>query len=46
MGFERDRLPDPMSYFEAEGLRLKGPNSSKWKTTDFEVPRRLGNDDS
>jgi phage/plasmid primase-like uncharacterized protein len=34
MGFERDRLPDPMSYFEAEGLRLKGPNSSKWKTTE------------
>lgn len=34
MGFERDRLPDPVSYFEAEGLRLKGPNSSKWKTTE------------
>lgn len=31
MGFERDRLPDPVSYFENEGLALKGPG--KWKTT-------------
>lgn len=22
MGFERDRLPDPRSYFESEGLKL------------------------
>jgi hypothetical protein len=34
MGFERDRLPDPVSYYEGEGLALKGPNSSKWKTTE------------
>ncbi len=31
MGFERDRLPDPRSYFESEGLKLgKG---KKWVTT-------------
>lgn len=30
--FIRDRLPDPVSYFEAEGLRLVGPG--KWKTTE------------
>ncbi len=32
MGFERDRLPDPIAYFENEGLALKGPG--KWKTTE------------
>ena len=32
MGFERDRLPDPVSYLESEGLTLKGPG--KWKTTE------------
>lgn len=31
MGFERDRLPDPVSYFENQGLTLRGPG--KWKTT-------------
>lgn len=31
MGFERDRLPDAVSYFENQGLALKGPG--KWKTT-------------
>ncbi len=34
MTFERNRLPDPISYFENEGLRLKGPRSAKWKTTE------------
>lgn len=34
MGFERHLLPDPVSYFEAEGLTLKGPSSSKWKTSE------------
>lgn len=29
--FIRDRLPDPVSYFEGEGLTLTGPG--KWKTT-------------
>lgn len=30
MSFERTRLPDPVSYFESEGLKLTGPG--KWKT--------------
>lgn len=33
MTFERDRLPDPVGYYEAEGLRLTGPRNAKWKTT-------------
>ena len=33
MSFDRERLPDPVSYFEGQGLRLVGPRSSKWKTT-------------
>lgn len=33
MTFNREQLPDPTSYFEAEGLRLKGPSRAKWKTT-------------
>ena len=32
--FLRDRLPDPIAYFEAEGHPLVGPKSAKWKTTD------------
>ena len=31
MGFERDRLPDPIAYFENQGLTLRGPG--KWNTT-------------
>lgn len=34
MTFERDRLPDPVGYFEGEGLKLTGPRSAKWKTTE------------
>lgn len=33
MSFVRDRLPDPVGYYEAEGLRLIGPRNAKWKTT-------------
>ena len=33
MGFDRNLLPDPVSYFENQGLTLKGPNRAKWKTT-------------
>jgi len=33
MGFDRDRLPDPASYYESQGLHLKGPARAKWKTT-------------
>lgn len=32
--FERDRLPDPVNYYEAVGLKLTGPRSSKWRTTE------------
>ena len=32
MGFERDRLPDPVSYFEGIGLALKG--RGPWRTTE------------
>lgn len=32
--FIREQLPDPVSYFEAEGHTLVGPKSAKWKTTD------------
>ena len=33
MTFNRDLLPDAMSYFEAQGLKLAGPRNAKWKTT-------------
>lgn len=29
--FDRERLPDPITYFEAEGLRLVGRGT--WRTT-------------
>jgi hypothetical protein len=34
MGFERDKLPDVLTYFEGQGLTLSGPRSAKWKTTN------------
>ena len=33
MTFDRNHLPDPVTYFENQGLILKGPRSAKWKTT-------------
>ncbi len=33
MSFDRTLLPDPVTYFENQGLSLKGPRSAKWKTT-------------
>ena len=33
MAFDRNLLPDPVTYFENKGLTLKGPRSAKWKTT-------------
>ena len=33
MPFDRTLLPDPATYFENQGLILKGPRSAKWKTT-------------
>lgn len=32
MTFNREKLPEPVVYFESQGLRLLGP--SKWKTTE------------
>lgn len=34
MTFHRDLLPDTATYFEQQGLRLSGPRSAKWKTTE------------
>ena len=34
MTFNRDLLPDPTTYFEAQNLKLSGPRSAKWKTTE------------
>lgn len=34
MGFDRNHLPEPTSYFESQDLRLIGPRSSAWKTTE------------
>ena len=33
MPFDRNLLPDTTGYFEAQGLKLTGPRSAKWKTT-------------
>ncbi len=33
MSFDRTLLPDPVAYFENQGLTLKGPGRAKWKTT-------------
>ncbi len=35
MGFERDRLPDAVSYFENQGLALKGPGKLKTTRCNF-----------
>lgn len=36
MSLDKSRLPDPQSYYEAQGLRLTGPQRAKWKTTRCE----------
>lgn len=33
MTFDRKLLPDPTTYFENQGLLLKGPRSAKWRST-------------
>ncbi len=33
--FERDRLPDPISYFEAQGFPLRGPGLWRTARCDF-----------
>ena len=34
MSFDRALLPDPVAYYEAQGLKLTGPSRAKWKTTE------------
>ena len=34
MSFDRNLLPDPVAYFEDQGLILAGPRSTNWKTTE------------
>ena len=34
MTFDRNLLPEPTAYFEAQGLKLTGPRMAKWKTTE------------
>ena len=34
MTFNRDLLPEPTAYFEAQDLKLSGPFKAKWKTTE------------
>lgn len=36
MSLDKNRLPDPQGYYEAQGLRLIGPQRAKWKTTRCE----------
>jgi hypothetical protein len=39
MTFEREKLPDPVSYYEAQGLTLQGPRNAAWKTTECRFHR-------
>lgn len=34
MSFDRNQLPDPATYFEELGHKLKGPHRAKWKSTN------------
>lgn len=34
MTFDRNLLPDPVTYFEELGHKLTGPSRAKWKTTN------------
>lgn len=36
MTFEREKLPDPANYYEAQGLTLQGAHKAAWKTTRCE----------
>lgn len=33
-GFNRELLPEPVTYYEAHGLTLQGPLSAQWHTTE------------
>ncbi|MDP2165933.1 MAG: CHC2 zinc finger domain-containing protein [Hydrogenophaga sp.] len=34
MSYDRNLLPDPVTYFEELGHKLTGPTRAKWKTTN------------
>ena len=34
MVFDREKLPDPVSYYESQGLALRGHRKAAWKTTE------------
>lgn len=34
MSFKRDQLPEPVNYYDAQGLTLAGPRSAIWRTTE------------
>ncbi len=34
MAFERQKLPDPISYYESQGMTLRGPRNASWRTTE------------
>jgi hypothetical protein len=33
MAFNRERLPDPIAYYQAQGLNLMGAHQAAWRTT-------------
>jgi hypothetical protein len=33
-GFNRELLPEPVAYYEAQGLTLQGPLSAQWRTAE------------
>lgn len=34
MTFDRSKLPDPVSYYEGQGLTLQGHRNASWRTTE------------
>jgi hypothetical protein len=34
MTFEREKLPDPISYYESQGLIFQGSGPTPWRTTE------------
>ena len=34
MTFEREKLPDPVSYYESQGLIFQGSGPAPWRTTE------------